>query len=62
MRNETVVGFDADHATICKFPSRQGSSYSTVLRRLRAEIAAIGTPEADQEHEARVQKLLESVS
>jgi hypothetical protein len=58
--NETVVGLDANHLTMCKFPVRN-NLYSKVLRRLSAEIAVIGTPIVDEERELRVRKLFESV-
>lgn len=59
--NETVVGLDANHLTMCKFPARN-DTYLKVFPRLSTEIAAIGTPLVDEEHELRVRKLFESVS
>jgi hypothetical protein len=38
--DEFVIGLDANHLTMCKFADRN-NLYSTVLRRLSAEIAAI---------------------
>jgi len=57
---EFVIGLDANHLTMCKFTSKEGL-YSKVLRRLGAEVAAIGTPVGEDEHELRVRKLLESL-
>ena len=58
--NETVVGLDANHLTMCKFPVRN-NLYTKVLRRLSAEIAVVGTPIVDEERELRVRKFFESV-
>jgi hypothetical protein len=57
--NETVVGLNANHLTMCKFPSRSSSLYSKVLRRLNAAITAIGTAVGEDESELR--RRLESV-
>ena len=58
--NEQCIGLDANHVTMCKFPSRDGA-YSIVKRRLKAEVEAIGTVEGEREHEDYVQKLFQSV-
>jgi hypothetical protein len=57
---EFVIGLDANHLTMCKFPSKN-SLYSKVLRRLSTEVAAIGTTVGEDEHELRVRTLFESV-
>jgi hypothetical protein len=57
---EFVIGLDANHLSMCKFPARD-SLYMKVFRRLSTEIAAIGTPVVEDEHELRVRKLFESV-
>ena len=57
---EFVIGLDANHLTMCKFSSSSGL-YTKVLRRLSAEMAAIGTPVGEDENELRTRNLLESV-
>jgi hypothetical protein len=57
--NEIVVGLDANHLTMCKFPSRNSPLYSKVLRRMNAAVSAIGS--AVREDESELRKLLESV-
>ena len=59
--NEVVIGLTANHLTMCKFETKN-DLYSKVLRRLRAEVAMIGTMVGDQEHERHVKNLFESVS
>lgn len=57
--NETVVGLDANHLTMCKFLSKNGPLYPKVLRRLNAAVTAIRSAVGEDENELR--KLLESV-
>lgn len=57
---ETVLGLDANHSTMCKFGTKN-SLYRKVLTRLTAEISSIGTKVGEEEHEARLKRLLELV-
>ena len=58
---EFVIGLDANHLSMCRFPVKN-NLYSKVLGRLSTEITAIGTQVVEDEHELRVRNLFESVS
>ena len=42
LRNERVIGLEADYVQICRFSSTTGSIYKRVLKRLEAVAQELG--------------------